>query len=150
MSESAATDRCPAFLSVPVWDISDEEISEWKRTPGLVFAGYTAAHIRDGVYANGEELFPPGSPVYQEIDRATVEKAMTLLAERGMARKAGNRWHAIAPGRMEPSIRRAVTILLDHRADLPPVLAAELDTWTVTLDELQNARFNRHRLDSAA
>jgi hypothetical protein len=53
-----------------------------------------------------------------------------------MVRKSGSAWLAIAPGRMEPSLVRAVGVLLDRRADLPPALAAELDSWKRTLDAL--------------
>jgi hypothetical protein len=122
------------FLSVPAWDISDEEIGEWKQTPGLRFAAYTAECIRDGQYDDGQEVYPPGSVVYREITRERVDQVMAILAERGMARKSGGAWRAIAPGRMEPSIRRAVTVLLARRADLPPALAAELSAWKLILD----------------
>jgi hypothetical protein len=134
--ESGGTVRRLSFLSVPVWDISDEEIGEWKQTPGLRFAAYTAECIRDGQYDDGQEVYPPGSVVYQEITREKVDRVMTILAERGMVRKSGGSWHAIAPGQMEPGIRRAVTVLLARRADLPPALAAELDAWQLTLDAL--------------
>lgn len=59
---------------------------------------------------------------------------MEILAERGMARKSGGAWRAITPGRMTPSLRRAVTLLLSRRADLPPALATELDAWNRTLE----------------
>jgi hypothetical protein len=126
--------RHPPFLSVPAWDISDEEIGEWKQTPGLRFAAYTAECIRDGQYDDGQEVYPPGSVVYREITRERVDQVMAILAERGIARKSGGAWRAIAPGRMEPSIRRAVTVLLARHADLPPALAAELSAWKLTLD----------------
>ena len=136
MSESGAPVPRPLFLSVPTWDISDEEISEWKQT-GRRFAAYTAECIRDGKYDNGQEIYPyPGSVVYQEITRQTVDEIMALLASRGMAEKSGSAWLAIAPGRMEPSIRRAVGVLLARRADLPQALADELDSWKLTLDAL--------------
>jgi|SRR5579862_9278825 len=137
MPQSGACVRRLPFLSVPAWDISQEEISEWKQTPGTRFAAFTAECIRDGKYDNGQELYPPGSVVYTEITRRTVDRAMELLAERGMVRNSGGAWHAITPGRMEPSIRRAVAVLLARRADLPPALAAELDSWKVTLDALE-------------
>jgi hypothetical protein len=127
----------PLFLSVPTWDLSDEEISEWKQTPGLRFAAYTAECIRDGKYDNGQEIYPPGSLVYKEISRSAVDRVMEILAGRGMVRKSGSAWHAIAPGRLEPSVRRAVAVLLDRRGDLPPALAAELDSWKRTLDTLE-------------
>lgn len=136
MPDSAPVRR-PPFLSVPAWDISDEEISEWKRTQGMRLAAYTAECIRDGAYDNGEEIYPPGSVVYQEITRAAVDQVMEVLAERGMVRKSGSAWRAIAPGRLEPSVRRAVAVLLARRADLPPALAAELDSWQLTLDTLE-------------
>jgi hypothetical protein len=136
MPEPAATVRRLPFLSVPAWDISDEEIGEWKRTPGLRFAAYTAECIRDGQYDDGQEVYPPGSVVYREITRERVDQVMAILAERGMARKAGGAWRVIAPGRMESSIRRAVTVLLAHRADLPPALAAELGAWQLAIDAL--------------
>jgi hypothetical protein len=134
--EPAAAVRRLPFLSVPAWDISDEEISEWKQTPGLYFAAYTAECIRDGRYDDGQELYPPGSVLYKEISRAAVERVMGILADRGMVRKSGGAWHAVTPGRLEPSIRRAVAVLLARRADLPPALAAELDSWQRTLDAL--------------
>lgn len=127
----------PRFLTAPAWDLSDEEISEWRQTPGRRFAGYTAECIRDGQYDNGQELYPLGSEVYREITRAAVDQAMGMLAERGMVRRSGNAWFAIAPGRLEPSVLRAIGVLLDRRADLPPTLAAELDSWKVTLDTLK-------------
>jgi hypothetical protein len=136
MPESAAAVRRLPFLSVPAWDLSDEEISEWKQTPGRYFAAYTAECIRDGKYDNGQEIYPLGSPLYKEISRSAVDEIMGILAERGMVRKSGGAWHAIAPGRLEPSVRRAVAVLLDRRADLPPALAAELDSWKCTLDAL--------------
>lgn len=136
MPESAATVRRLPFLSDPTWDLSDEEISEWKQTPGLYFAAYTAECIRDGKYDNGQEIYPLGSLIYKDISRSAVDEVMRILAERGMVRKSGSAWHAIAPGRLEPSVRRAVAVLLDRRADLPPALAAELDTWKLTLDAL--------------
>jgi hypothetical protein len=140
MPEPAATTRRLPFLSVPTWDLSDEEISEWKQTPGLRFAAYTAECIRDGKYDNGQEIYSPGSLVYKEISRSAVDRVMEILAERGMVRKSGSAWHAIAPGRLEPSVRRAVAVLLDRRADLPPTLAAELDSWKLTLDTLKGER----------
>ena len=136
MSKSGAPVDRPQFLSVPVWDISDEEISEWRQT-GRRFAAYTAECIRDGQYDNGQEVYPyPKSVVYQEITREAVDEVMGLLAERGMARKSGSAWLAIAPGRMEPSVPRAIGVLLARRADLPPALATELDSWKLALDAL--------------
>ena len=125
------------FLSVPAWDISDEEISEWKKTPGMRLAAYTAECIRDGNYDNGQEIYPPKSAIYKELSKETVNQVMELLAGRGMVRKSGSAWHAITPGRLEPSTRRAVAVLLACRADLPPALAAELDSWNRTLDAMQ-------------
>jgi hypothetical protein len=119
-----------------MWDISDEEISDWKQAPGMRFAAYTAECIRDGQYDDGQELYPPGSAVYREITRAAVDRDMGLLAERGMTRKTGGRWHAITPGRMAPATLRAVAVLLASRDDLPPALATELDAWKTTLDAL--------------
>jgi hypothetical protein len=137
MPESGAAVRRLPFLSVPAWDISDEEISEWKQTPGMRFAAYTAECIRDGQYDNGQEIYPPESGVYKELSRATVDKVMEVLADRGMARKSGSAWRAVTPGRMEPSALRAVAVLLARRADLPPALAAELGSWKLTLDSLE-------------
>jgi hypothetical protein len=139
MSESAATVRRLPFLSVPAWDLSDEELGEWQRTPGMRLAAFTAECIRDGRYDNGREIYPPGSGVHAELSRAAVERVMGILAERGMVRKSGSAWYAVTPGRLEPSVRRAVTVLLDRRADLPAALAAELDAWKVTLDALAAA-----------
>jgi len=132
-SAAAAGGAMPVLLSVPVWDITDEEIEKWKHScsgvPGVRLAGYTAAAIRDGRYDNGKELFPLGSPGYQEVTRATVDRGMEMLAERGMVRKSGGGWYPVVPGRMEPSTWRAVGTLLDRRADLPPALTAELESW---------------------
>jgi hypothetical protein len=139
MTVSGATVRRLPFLSVPAWDLSDEEISEWKQMPSMRFAAYTAECIRDGQYDNGEEIYPPESVIYRELPRATVDRAMEILAERGMARKSGGAWHAIAPGRLVPSIRRAVTVLLARRSDLPPALATELGAWQLTLDTLESS-----------
>jgi hypothetical protein len=143
---SAATVRRLPFLSAPAWDISDEEIAEWKQTPGMRFAAFTAECIRDGRYDNGEEVYPPGSVVFKEITRGRVDEVMEILAERGMVRKSGSTWRAVAPGRMEPSVRRAVAVLLDRRADLPPALAAELDAWRRMLDAL-DASGNRAAME---
>lgn len=121
-------------LETAMWDISDQEIREWKQTPGKRFAAYTAECIRDGKYDNGQELYPPDSPVYREITRETVDQAMRLLADRGMTARSGGTWHAVTPGRMEPDLHRAVTVLLGHRDDLPPALADELDSWKATLE----------------
>jgi hypothetical protein len=44
--------------------------------------------------------------------------------------------YGVAPGKMVPSIRRAVGVLLGVRGDLPPALAAELDSWKLTLDAI--------------
>jgi len=137
MPESGPSVPCQPFLSVPTWDITDEEISEWSKTPSKGLAGLAAERIRDGHYDNGQEIYPLESPMYREITRQMVDQQMELLAERGMARKTGGKWHAIAPGRMEPSIRRAVTVLLARRDDLPPGLTAELDSWKLTLDALE-------------
>jgi hypothetical protein len=124
---------------IPAWDITDEEISEWQHsrsgTPGMVLAGYTAAAIRDGRYSGGE-LFPPGSQAYREVTRQTVDKAMQMLAERGMVRKSGNAWYPVTPGRIAPSTRRAITILLASREQLPPALATELDAYNAALDTM--------------
>jgi hypothetical protein len=100
------------------------------------FAAYTAECIRDGQYDDGQELYPPGSGVYREITRAAVDRAMGLLADRGMAQKTSGRWHAITPGRMAPATLRAIRVLLASRDDLPPALAAELDAWKATLHTL--------------
>ena len=135
-SEPGASVRRLPFLSVPAWDISDEEISEWKQVPGMRFAAYTAECIRDGQYDDGQEVYPLGSVVYRELSRVAVDRVMEVLAERGMVRKSGSAWCAVTPGRMEPSIRRAVAVLLARRADLPPVLAAELGAWKLSLDTL--------------
>jgi hypothetical protein len=131
----------PLFLSVPVWDISEDEISEWKQMPGRRLAAYTAECIRDGKYDNGQEIYPyPESAVYRELPRAAIDEFMGLLAERGMARKSKNGWHAIAPGRLEPSMWRAVGVLLARRAELPPALAAELESWKLALYALNAPR----------
>jgi hypothetical protein len=136
-SAAGAGGVMPVLLSVPVWDITDEQIEEWKQScsgvPGVRLAGYTAAAIRDGRYDKGGELFPLGAPGYQEVTRATVDRGMELLAERGMVRKSGGGWHPVVPGRMEPSTWRAVGTLPARRADLPPTLAAELESWKLAL-----------------
>jgi hypothetical protein len=123
---------------VPAWDITDEEISEWQSShsgiPGMVFAGYTAAAIKNGRYDGGKELFPPDSGVYREITRQTLDQAMEMLAERGMVRKSGRAWYPVTPGRIAPSTRRAVAVLLASREELPPALATELDSYQATLD----------------
>lgn len=123
---------------VQAWDITDEEISEWKHSrsgiPGIVFAGYTAAAIKDGRYDASKELFPPDSGVYREIAREAVNQAMEMLAERGMVRKAGRAWYPVSPGRIAPSTRRAVAALLAIREELPPALAAELGCYQAALD----------------
>ena len=137
MPDSGARARRLPFLSVPAWDLSDEEIGEWRQTPGMQFVAFTAECIRDGKYDNGQEVYPPGSVVYKELSKGRVEEVMELLAGRGMVRKSGSVWRAIAPGRLEPSTRRAVAVLLACRADLPPALATELDSWNRTLDALQ-------------
>jgi hypothetical protein len=136
MPESGAAVRRLPYLSVPAWDISDEEISEWKQTAGLRFAAYTAECIRDGQYDDGQEVYPPGSQVYRELSTTAVDRVMEVLAERGMVRKSGRAWRAVTPGRLEPSIRRAVAVLLARVADLPPALAAELAAWQHSLDIL--------------
>jgi DNA-binding transcriptional MocR family regulator len=122
-----------------VWDISDEEIAEWRRTPAMMFVAGTAERIRNGEYDNGQELYPhPQSVVYREVSKAMVDADMALLAARGMVRKSpGGGWYAIAPGRLEPSVRRAVAVLLGRRDDLPAALAAELDSWKRHLDTLE-------------
>jgi hypothetical protein len=127
------------FLSTPTWDISDEEIAEWQQTAGMQLTALAAERIRDGYYAGGQEIYPQDSPVYKEISKSHVDEVMAPLAERGMARKSGSAWLAIAPGRMEPSVRRAVGVLLDRRSDLPPALAAELDAWKLHLDTLASS-----------
>jgi hypothetical protein len=134
MAESEQAFKGLPFLSAPVWDISDEEIAEWRAAPGNRFLAFTAECIRDGKYDNGQEIYPLGSMMYREISRVRVDEIMGVLAERGMVRKAGGAWLAITPGRMEPSVRRAVGVLLACRDDLPSALAAELDSWKVTLD----------------
>lgn len=138
MPEPGPAVRRLPYLSVPAWDISDEEIREWKQTPGMRFAAYTAESIRDGKYDRGQELYPPGSPIYQEITRETVDQAMELLAERGMAKQSHGAWHAVTPGRLEPGISRAIAVLLGHRGELPPALAAELDSWKATLETIDS------------
>lgn len=132
--ESAVT-----TLRRPVpWDITDEEIEEWKHSrsgePGRCFAGYIAAAIRDGRYDDGKELLPLGSVVYREISRATVDLAMGMLMDRGMVRKSGNAWYPAVPGRLTPTARRAIAFLLASREQLPPTLATELDSYKATLD----------------
>jgi hypothetical protein len=132
------------FRPVPAWDITDEEIREWQHShsgiPGVVFAGYTAAAIKDGRYDDGKELFPPGSGVYREITRKALDQAMAMLAERGMVRKSGGAWYPVTPGRIAPSTRRAVTILLARRDELPPALATELDSYKAALETMHPAR----------
>lgn len=128
-----ADPRYPA-LSLPVWDISDDEITEWSKTIGTGLAGLAAERIRDGMYQNGEEIYPPDSAVYREATRESISSQMELLVERGMATREGDRWYAIAPGRMEPSLQRATKIFLDRRADLPPALITALDSWKHTLE----------------
>ena len=123
---------------VPAWDITDEEISEWQHSrsgiPGTILAGYTAAAIRDGKYDGGRELFSRESGAYREVSRETVDYAMTMLMERGMVRKSGSAWYPVVPGRLTPSARRAVALLLACRETLPPALATELDSYQMTLD----------------
>lgn len=48
MSQSGASVRRLPFVSVPEWDISQQEISEWRQTPGTRFAAFTAECIADG------------------------------------------------------------------------------------------------------
>ena len=59
-SAAEAGGAMPVLLSVPVWDITDEQIEEWKHAhsgvAGMCLAGYTAAAIRDGEYDNGRGL----------------------------------------------------------------------------------------------
>jgi hypothetical protein len=136
MPGSTAAVRRPPFLSVPAWDISLEEISEWNQTPGMGFTAYTAECIIKGQYDDGQEIYPSGSSVYQEISRERVDKVMSVLAERGMARKEKGEWRAIAPGRMAPSVLRAVGVLLAVSGDMPPGLAAGLESWKATLDAI--------------
>jgi hypothetical protein len=123
---------------IPAWDITDEEISEWQHShsgiPGMVFAGYMAAAIKNGRYDGGQELVPPDSGVYREITRKTVDQAMEMLAERGMVRKSGRAWYAITPGRIAPSTHRAAAVLLASREELPSALAAELESYLAILD----------------
>jgi hypothetical protein len=138
MPESGATVRRPPFLSVPTWDISDEEIAEWMQAPAMQFIARTAEAIRNGRYDNGREVYPE-SVTRGEMLRETLDEEMEVLAKRGMVRKSGNSWYAITPGRMEPSLRRAVAVLLARRGDLPPALATELDAWNRVLDTLEAA-----------
>jgi hypothetical protein len=123
---------------VPAWDITDEEISEWQHSrsgiPGTILAGYTAAAIRDGKHDSGRELFPRESGAYREVTRETVDSAMTMLMERGMVRKSGSAWYPVVPGRLTPSARRAIAVLLACREALPPALTTELDSYQATLD----------------
>jgi hypothetical protein len=51
-----------------------------------------------------------------------------------MVRKSGGAWYPVTPGRIAPSTRRAVTVLLASRAELPPALAAELESYEAALD----------------
>jgi hypothetical protein len=118
------------------WDITDEEISEWKRSPGMILAGYTAECIKNGQYDDGREIYPPESVVYKEVTRQTVDKAMEILAARGMTAKRAGAWRAITPGRLEPGARRAVAVLLACRQQLPPALATELDSYKELLDAM--------------
>jgi hypothetical protein len=126
------------FRPVPAWDITDEEISDWKHSrsgiPGMVLAGYVAAAIRDGKHDSGKELFPPDSQAYREVTRQTVDQAMAMLAARGMVRKSGHAWYPVVPGRPAPSAHRAVAALLATREELPPALAAELESYQAALD----------------
>jgi hypothetical protein len=142
-SAAGAGGAMPVLLSVPVWDITDEQIEEWQQScsgvPGVRLAGYIAARIKDGGYDNGRELFPLGSPAYREVSRETVDRAMGMLMERGMTRKSSSRWYPVVPGRMEPSLWRAVGTLLERRADLPPALADELESWKLALYALNAA-----------
>ena len=130
-SAAGAGGAMPALLSVPVWDITDEQIEEWKHAhsgvAGMCLAGYTAAAIRDGEYDNGRELYSRSGP--REVTQETIDHAMGMLMERGMTRRSGGSWYPVVPGRMEPSLWRAVGTLLGRRADLPPGLAAELESW---------------------
>jgi hypothetical protein len=125
------------FRPAPAWDITDEEIRDWQQSrsgvPGVVIAGYTAAAIRDGRYCGSRELFPPESGPY-EATTETIDKAMGMLAARGMVRRSGRAWYPVVPGRLAPSARRAVTALLASRDQLPPALAAELDSYAAALD----------------
>lgn len=129
------------FLSVPTWDISDEEIEEWKQDNGHRLVALVAERIRDGFYKSDEEIFPPESCQRHGADepRYFFGKDAHMLIERGMVRESDGRWYAITPGRMEPSIRRAMNVLIDCRADLPDSLAVELDSWKATLDELASS-----------
>ncbi|HEX4831441.1 MAG TPA: hypothetical protein VH478_10150 [Trebonia sp.] len=121
---------------LPAWDITNEEIEEWRQTPRLGLVALTAERIRDGKYHNGQEVFPDGSAIYTETCRDLIEGDMDLLVTRGMLKKAGNRWFAIAPGRLAPPASRAVRVLLALRDDLPPGLAAELDAYQAVLTAL--------------
>ena len=59
-----------------------------------------------------------------------------MLAERGMVRKSGRAWYPVTPGRIAPSTRRAVAILLASRDELPPALATQLDSYQAALDTM--------------
>jgi (2Fe-2S) ferredoxin len=133
---AAGSNPHPPYLSVPVWDVSDEEIAEWRKSKGLIIVAYTAECIRDGRYDRNEELYPEGSVIYREVSRAVIDKSMRILAERNMVLNRNGKWYANVPGRMEPSLLRAVNILLARRPDLPPDLAAALDSWKRALDAL--------------
>jgi hypothetical protein len=139
---SAVTTLKP-FRPVPSWDITDEEISEWQHSrsgiPGVILAGYTAAAIRDGKYDTGRELFPRESEAYREVTRETVDSAMTMLMERGMVRKSGSAWYPVVLGRLTPSARRAVAVLLACREALPQALATELDSYQAALGAAPSA-----------
>ncbi|HEX4832504.1 MAG TPA: hypothetical protein VH478_15580 [Trebonia sp.] len=128
--------RPSASPSLPAWDITTEEIEEWGQTPGLMFIAHTAKRIRDGKYHNGQEVYPDGSVIYTETCRDLIAENMELLVKRGMLRKSGDRWFAIAPGRLAPPASRAVRVLLAMRDDLPTALAAELDAYQATLTAL--------------
>jgi hypothetical protein len=140
MSEPGSSADRPQFLSVPVWDITDEEIEEWKHScsgvAGLRMAGYIAAAIRDGKYDDGRELYAREHDAHWEVTRETIDRAMGMLMERGMTRRWGGSWYPVVPGRMEPSTWRAVATLLDRRAALPPALTAELESWKLALHAL--------------
>ena len=53
-----------------------------------------------------------------------------------MVRKSGSAWYPVVPGRLAPSARRAVAVLLACREALPPALATELDSYQAALDAM--------------
>ena len=48
---------------------------------------------------------------------------MTMLMERAMVRRSGSAWYPVVPGRLAPSARRAVAVLLARREASPQALA---------------------------